>query len=119
MRSVGVDEDDDVAGGLRQREPDRVALTFAVILNHARAVRLRDLARAIGRVAVDDQHLVAVGPDRVDDLSDQSFFVPGRNANRYTGSRHRNWELSARGLSESWPGSVTVTAGPNYYIALA
>ena len=40
-----------------------------------------DVARAIARVAVDDEHLVGVRPDRVDDLADQPFFVLGGDDN--------------------------------------
>ncbi len=54
-------------------------LPLPVVEHDARAVRRGDLARAVARVAVDDEHLVGVRPDGVDDLADQAFFVPGGN----------------------------------------
>ena len=73
----------------RERQPQRLALAAAVVQDDARAVLDGDLARAIARVAVDDQHLVGVRLHLVDDLADQSFFVLGRDDNGDTECGHR------------------------------
>ena len=59
----------------RERQAQRLALALAAVLDDARAVRGGDLARAVARMAVDDQHLVGVRLHLVDDLADQPFFV--------------------------------------------
>ena len=71
-------------------------LPLPLVEHDARAVRGGDLARAIARVAVDDEHLVGVRPDGVDDLADQPFFIPGGDddgdalaAQRAKGRGHR------------------------------
>ena len=81
-----------------ERQPQRLALAAAVVLDDARAVLEGDLARAILRVAVDDQHLVGVRLHRVDDLADQPFFILGRDDNGDTRIGHR----IDVGLSGGW-----------------
>ena len=52
VRAVGVDEHDDVAGRLVECQAERVALAFAAIEHHARAVlerRCPACGRASGR----------------------------------------------------------------------
>jgi hypothetical protein len=73
VRAVGVDEDDDAGGGGVDREPERLALAAAVVLNDARAVLEGDVARPIARVAVHDQHFVRVRSHRLDNLADESL----------------------------------------------
>ena len=72
-----------------KRQPQRVALALAAVEDDARAVRDGDVARAVPRVAVDDQHLVGVRLHRVDDLADQPFFILGGDDNGDTWIGHR------------------------------
>ena len=81
VRSVRVDEHDDVAGRFVERQAQRVALALAAVEDDPRAVLQGDVARAIRRVAVDDEHLVGIRLDGIDDLADQPFFILGGDDN--------------------------------------
>src|SRR4029453_11649159 len=73
--AVGVDEDDDLAGGQVERAAQRLTLAFAAIELDAGPVRLGNLAGRVGRMAVDDKHFVRVRRHRVDDIADQAFLI--------------------------------------------
>jgi hypothetical protein len=88
VRSIGVDEHDDLVRRLLERHPQRLAFAAAVVLDDAGAVLDGDRARAIARVPVHHQYFVAVGLHRVDDLADQSFFIPGRDDDGDAGVGH-------------------------------
>ncbi len=89
MRSIGIDEHDDVARGFVERKADRVAFPLAAIEYDPRALRRGDLPGPVARVPVDDENLVGKRTDLVDDLADQAFFVPGRNDNGNLWCGHR------------------------------
>ena len=59
MRSVRIDEDDDVALGGLDANTDGVTLPLAVVLHDANAEALGDRDSRIGRVSVDHEHLIA------------------------------------------------------------
>jgi hypothetical protein len=81
VRSIGVDEHDDVAGGLVEGQADGVTLTLAAIEHDPRAARYGDIARTVARVSIDHEHFVGVRTDGIDNGTDQTFLIPGRNNN--------------------------------------
>ena len=70
VRSVGVDEDDHIAGRFIERQPERFAFALAVIEHDARAMVDRNLPRAIARMTVHHENLVGIRADGVDDFAD-------------------------------------------------
>ena len=84
-------EQEDVAEVARlngcKAAPDRGALAAIVwVSNHFRAGSGRNVARAVGRAVVDDDHVADMRPDAADDVADPAGLVECRNEGA---SRHR------------------------------
>src|SRR4029079_13858915 len=88
VRAVGIDEHEDAGGRGLDRQPHRLPLAAAVVLNDLGAVLDGDGPGPITRVPVDDEHFIAVRTHGIDDFADQPFFVLGGDDYCDTGNAH-------------------------------
>ena len=58
MGEVGVESEHVIAGGLGKAGFERAGIAAAALGDHSRAERLRGLAGAVGRVAIDNDDLI-------------------------------------------------------------
>ena len=110
VRSVGVDEDDDVAGRFVERQPQRVALALAAV----RGRPARRAAAAISRVRSREWPSTtstssAYGRTRIDDLADQPFFVLGGDSDLVCG--HCSADGVAFGVGPAQPAHRSALPG--------
>lgn len=87
VRSVCIHGHDDVTRCGRNADTERITFAAAAILNHAEALGRQLIGGSVSAVAVDDDEIVAVGPDRARKVDNRLAFIASRDDD---GDRHRS-----------------------------